>query len=350
MKRFILNILAVVFIITGQLAFALKVDSVDGKDVYELKVADWFPTSNPISVAGAQYWMDQVEKLTDGAVKFKYYPSSQLAASRDLLAITQSGLTDIAATAPEFHSDKMPLATVADLPGLFDESCVGTEILWEMSTEGGILYDNSFLPQKIHPLILAVTPQYELLSSKKITTPEDAKGLNIRSAGATKDLTINSLESTPVNIAPAEMYQALKLGTVDAVAFPYSNATAYSLEEVAKYGTVGASLGSFFDLYAISDASWQKLPEDIQEAMLEAGKATSRHLCKVLNDETEEKISIFEENGVEITRADEETKSLWVSATEDVIDAWIERYEKRGLDATSVIEELNRLKEKYSNQ
>jgi TRAP-type C4-dicarboxylate transport system substrate-binding protein len=324
-------------------ALALDVTKQNGKDVYELKVADWFPTSNPISVAGAKYWMDEVTKGSNGAVQFKYYPAGQLAAAHDLLSITQNGLTDIAATAPEFHADKMPLATIGNLPGLFEESCRGTKILWKMSIEGGILYEKSFKPQKIHPLILAVTPQYELLTvSKPIRTPADVKGLNIRSSGVTKDLTIKAIGATPVNIAPAEMYQALKLGTVDAVAFPYSNASAYSLEEVAKYGTLGANLGSFVDLYAISDKVWQKLPKEIQDLMMRAGEKTSMHLCETLNKETDEKVQLFKDNGVVIDKFTKDEVEAWKTATKGVIANWVKEYEARGLPAQQVVDALDK--------
>lgn len=323
---------------------ALSISKENGQTVYELKVADWFPTSNPISVAGAKYWMDEVTKNSKGAVRFKYYPAGQLAAARDLLSITQNGLTDIAATAPEFHADKMPLATVGNLPGLFSESCRGTDILWKMSVEGGILYENSFKPQKIHPLILAVTPQYELLTvSKPIRMPGDVKGTNIRSSGVTRDLTIKALGATPVNIAPAEMYQALKLGTVDAIAFPYSNAAAYSLQEVAKYGTLGANLGSFVDLYAVSDKVWKKLPKEIQEVMMSAGQKTSKHLCKTLNEETDEKVKLFKDSGVAVNNFNSDEKKAWKEATEGVIAQWVKAYESQGLPAKAVVDDLKKI-------
>ncbi|HEX7387489.1 MAG TPA: TRAP transporter substrate-binding protein DctP [Castellaniella sp.] len=327
-------------------ALALTVSGKDGQKTYELKVADWFPTSNPISVDGAKFWMNEVTQASKGAVKFKYYPAGQLAAARDLLSITQSGLTDIGATAPEFNADKLPLSTVGNLPGLFEESCRGTRVLWKMSTEGGILFEKEFKPQHIHPLILAVTPQYELLSaSKPIRTPADAKGLTIRSAGGTKDLTIQAIGATPVSISPAEMYQALKLGTVNAVAFPYSNAAAYSLQEVAKFGTEGANLGSFVDLYAISDKTWNKLPKEIQQIMMQAGEKTSMHLCQALNDDTTSKIKLFEQAGTKIDKFDAQGVAAWKEATSGVIAKWVKQYSAQGLPAQEVIDNLKTIQQ-----
>ncbi len=68
-----------------------------------LRVADSFPTGHYIVDYATKFWMDSVTKATNGQVTFEYYPSEQLGKAKDMLALTQSGVTDIAYVAPSLQ-------------------------------------------------------------------------------------------------------------------------------------------------------------------------------------------------------------------------------------------------------
>jgi len=89
-----------------------------------LRVADSFPPGHAIPDYATKWWMDAVTKATQGAVEFEYYPAEQLGKAKDLLALTQSGVADIAYVGPSYVSDKMPLSAVSQLPGMFTSACV----------------------------------------------------------------------------------------------------------------------------------------------------------------------------------------------------------------------------------
>ena len=91
-----------------------------------LRVADSFPAGHFIPATATIPWMDEVTKKTNGRVKFEYFPAQQLGKAPDLLNLTQTGVADIGYVGMSYVSDKMPLSSVAQLPGAFTTACQGT--------------------------------------------------------------------------------------------------------------------------------------------------------------------------------------------------------------------------------
>src|SRR5690606_9939277 len=80
------------------------------------RVGDPFPTGHYIAENTIKPFMAEVEKRTNGQVKFEYYPAQQLGKAKDLMSLALSGVADIAYVAPSFVTDKLPLSVVAELP------------------------------------------------------------------------------------------------------------------------------------------------------------------------------------------------------------------------------------------
>src|SRR5574340_118633 len=101
--------------------------------VIELRIADSIPTGHLIHRVITKPFMEGVEKATKGQVKFKHFPGEQLGKAKDMLMLTQSGMTDIGYVGPAYVSDKLPLTAVLELPGAFSSYHQGNKVLWEMT-------------------------------------------------------------------------------------------------------------------------------------------------------------------------------------------------------------------------
>ncbi len=101
--------------------------------------------------------MDEVARRTNGAIAFDYYPAQQLGKAADLLALTQSGVVDIGYVGPTYVSDTMPLSEVAQLPGVFLNSCQGTLAYWKLARKG-VLREQEFDTNKVRILLTIVLP------------------------------------------------------------------------------------------------------------------------------------------------------------------------------------------------
>src|SRR5690606_8879335 len=102
----------------------------------------------------------------------------------------------------------------------------------------------------------------------------DLSGQKLRSGGSGQDLTIKAIGAVPVRMGGVEVYEALSRRTLDGAVFPLQSAIDFRLPEILKASTRGANFGGFATVYAISQASWDKLPDDLKTLFEEAGEAT----------------------------------------------------------------------------
>ena len=157
-----------------------------------LRVAASLPPGHFLIKHGTKYWMESVTRATNGLVEFQHYPAEQLGKAKDLLALTLSGVTDIAYVVPSYHPEKMPFSAVAELPGIFPTSCVGTKAYWSLAKDG-LLFQKEFAPNGVRLLFTLAIPPYQLWMRKNFETLKEVENSKIRTAGGAMDVTIRHL-------------------------------------------------------------------------------------------------------------------------------------------------------------
>ncbi len=308
-------------------------------DAVKLRVADSFPAGHYIPKALTKPFMDEVAKRTNNAVKFEYYPAEQLGKAKDMLSLTQSGVTDIAYVAPSFVSDKMPLAAVAELPGNFSESCQGTAAYWELVKKGGILDEKEFKPLGVRVLFTLVLPPYQVfLGKSEFKDLKSLEGLKIRTSGGAKDIAARKLKAVPVQMATPEVREALSRGTIDGMLFPYSSIISYDLQGLVKHSTVGENFGSFVVNYVISDKSWNSLSPEVQNALMEVGHEMTAKGCKVSEEREKEDMKTIEKAGDTLVTLSADDKKAVHDLMSSVGQEWAAALDKRGKAGTEVLD------------
>ena len=219
---------------------------IQGHSQEKLRVADALPVGHYISEYAAKFWMQEVTSRTNGSVQFEYYPAEQLGKAKDMLSLAQSGVADIAYVATSYISDKLPLSSVAELPGSFSTSCEGTLAYWKLAIGDGIIAKRDFEPNGVRVLFALSLPPYQLLTAKrKFDSISSAKGLKIRiPGGAALDAMVGALKAVPVRISSPELHESLSRGTIDGLLFPYGSSITYDLVSLLKYSTIGENFGS----------------------------------------------------------------------------------------------------------
>lgn len=315
--------------------------SANGTDkTIKLKIADSLPTTNYLSSEGTKFFMDRVKELTDGKVEFEYYPAEQIGKANSYLDLTLSKTIDIGYTS--YSTDRLPLTEIATLPGAYNSAQEGSKIIWQLMKD--YLAEEEYIKNGVRPLYAVALPQYQFVTAKKpVKSMEDIKGLKARVTG-TMELGFDELGASPVFMPATEAYTAMERGTVDGVTFPFTSFAAYQIEAIAKYSTKGANLGSFTVVYSINEKLYQTLPEEVKDALAQAGDETVEHLSKFLDEKNEELAEQFSSN-IEIYELSDSESAEWDKALEPVWDRWAADLEKRGFNADETIERYRELRE-----
>lgn len=302
-----------------------------------LKLAHTYPGDHYFWEHGGKLFIDSVTARTNGRIQFEIYPAGQL--GKDNLSLLKYGVADMAILIPSAQSDKFPLSTVSELPGMFSSSCEGAEKWAAASGDGRILDQLELEPNGIEPLFFFMVPQLTVFTSKrKVSSLTDLSGLKLRANGAAVGETFRALGASPIQLGSSDLYNSVTRGTVDGAYFSYIPLTNYSLENQFRYSLDGLNLGSSGGVISISNQAWNKLPSEVKEIMREEAPIAQEHLCSWMEQEQERMRSLMaNEHNMDITYASEELRS----AVEEKVDAiktqWARRMEAAGLRGTDVI-------------
>jgi TRAP-type C4-dicarboxylate transport system substrate-binding protein len=340
---------------TGRLAgigaFVLALANVAGiasaQEEFELKFADWMPTSHPTPIYGAQHFIEKAQELSDGALTITYYPVEQLGKASNMLRLIQTGVADISNIAPAYMTEKLPLSGVGELPNLFESACEGSLAIHEMSQPGGFLYENEIVRNDFRVLFVANYGAYRALSASRVVeSAEDFEGMKFRTAGGAMDMTAKAIGAVSVRIPGPDALISLQRGTLDGGFTPLHSVRPFGMHEVITSYTPNVSVGSFTLFYGISERTWQSMPEKIQNALIEAGRmATENHCANLDATEQEAAKSLEEEDGIKAVALPEADVSALNEKLVGVQKGWAEALDGRGQPGTQVLEILREVME-----
>ena len=284
------------------------------------------------SIAASWHWYgDQVEKQTDGKVKFQYYPLGGLFKAKDTRDNMIAGTADISELSVSTEGLRMPLASISTLPTIvFPDTVAGaiaaTDVMAQLVDEfPELAAEFSFWKVIGYQYFIS----YGLFSKKPIYVPSDIKGMKVR-ASANHALFVRSVGGGSVNIVPPEMYMALKTGVIDAGIITLSMVGDYKLYEIGKYYT-DVYLGRSMFAIIMNKNSWNNLPVSVQKVMdgLVPGMVEKGADEMVANREEGKKV--FIDNGGDVIVPSPEQLKEWNIAMGPMEEIWLKDLEDKGL-------------------
>jgi TRAP-type C4-dicarboxylate transport system substrate-binding protein len=304
-----------------------------------LRIADSFPSGHVFHQVLTWPFIQEVEKVSGGKIKFQHFPGEQLGKAKDMLMLAQSGVVDIGSVMPDYASDKMPLSAAFELPGAFPDYCQGVRAFWSISHDSGFLAKNEFEPNKVVPIITFMLPTYQIIigSSKTINSLDDMAGLKVRSAGGAMDFMLHDLNMVPLRMTPPEVYEGLSRGTIDAAVLPYNSAKSYSLIPLLKSGTVGENFGTVVSAYAMSEKEWQQLPDSVRSILMDVGHKISIEACTKFVAAEDEALAEAKEHGVKQIKFSAADNKMLNTMFSRAAQDWASSLDKRGRPGSAAL-------------
>ncbi len=308
-------------------------------DTITLRLADGMPSGHIIDRLIVEPFIKQVAEATGGQVAIQHFPAEQLGKSRDMLMLTQAGVADIGFVVPSYMSDRMPLTTVTELPGIFQSTCQGNTALRALTGDGAILDEREFKPNGVKPLIIFLMPAYQLVlsSSRPLGALRDVEGLKIRTPGGAMDLTVIGLGAVPIRMGPADIYESMSRGTLDGALLAYQSATSYHLTPLLKSGTLGQDFGTVTVTFSISLKKWNALPETARATMARIGEALSVDACEKFDKAEDEAITRMRAAGVRLANPDDADRAALEAAFDRIRVDWAKRLDDRGKPGSTIL-------------
>lgn len=324
--------------LTGCVAATVMAGPATAQESRQMKISFVFSTGHWLWQQGGSIFAKKVEETTDGKVSFAPFPAGQL--GKKTVGVVTSGIAEIGIVPPSYEADKMPLTSVAELPGMHGSACEGTAKLWNLAREGGVIYEKELKPLGLRALYANILPPYRVFTTKKkIEKLEDLAGLKLRANGVAMDKTSRALNIVPVNVPSTELFDSLTRGTVDGTMYPTVSVRMDDLHGILNHGVIGPKLGGGSTFFVIKESLWDSLDKPTQDALAQAGAETQKHLCEWLDAEDAAETEALRASGdIEfVTLSDEET-GRWNEAVGAVVEQWEVDMTKAGHDGKALVE------------
>ena len=216
------------------------------------------------------YFIPEVEKRTDGQVEFSITSFPELGiAGGDTLRLIEDNTLEMAVVYSGYVGGDLPLLDVGNLWGLSpseEAHLVLTDAIHEDLVQ--VLKDVT----GGQPIMRHYYPNQFIFSSDPLDTLDDFEGKQIRQHSAILGDLLAGLGAEGQFVAFADVYTALERGVLDAGVTGGEPGHSQRWYEVTQY-LYGPIVGSVAVAYVtMSSDSWERLPEDIQQILLETGR------------------------------------------------------------------------------
>ena len=242
----------------------------------------------------------EVEKRTNGALKFEIYPGSSLMKTVAQFSAVRKGALDLSLYPLAYAGGEVPEVNIGLMPCLVTNYKQG--LAWKKAQVGQELM--AALDAKGVKILTWVWQAGGIASrAGAIVNPNDVKGLKIRGGSREMDLMLKEAGGIISSVPSNEIYAAMQTGTLDAAVTSSTSLISFRLEEIAKNVTTGRGGAFWFMLEPLimSKDIFDKLPADQQKVLLAVGDELEAFGLASAKADDDALASAYEKAGVKVS-------------------------------------------------
>lgn len=265
---------------------------------YVLKFNHVLAESEPYH-QGFLNWAKRVYERTGGGLEIQVFPSAQLGVEEDIIEQLRAGANVGQNTDSARLGMYVPDIAVMNAPYFVDTIDEVTK-LNNLATVKKWLKE---LEDKHQIKVLSfnwVQGMRHMVTNKPIRTPQDLKGLRIRTPGAPIwQESIRALGAAPVALNFGDFYIAMQQGAIDGADLVYRNVTGSKLYEIAKYMSETRHI-LLINFQIVGKKFFDSLPAEYQKILVEECDRAGIETSKLMEKEVESLKKLLVEKGMTI--------------------------------------------------
>jgi TRAP-type transport system periplasmic protein len=281
-------------------------------------------------------FQELVEEYYEGTedLEFILHLNSELGLEKDYFAYMSQGISvDYAVVSPSHMSTFSQMAPLMDMPFLFRDLDHWNKVL----DQDGLAPIADDIAEKADVLVIGYAGggTRNVLANRPVTNMDELADLPIRVQGAPIQTQIfEAIGTAPTVIAYSEVYNAIQTGVIDAAENEAAGVAQMKFYEVAPEVALTEHAITVRPL-CFSGKTFEGLPEDLQAAILKAGKEAGAYGREIESSEDADKLAQMEKDGL-LTTHEFEGRDELLELAEPVKQAYAEE-----LGALEVYEAVN---------
>src|SRR5689334_13337879 len=254
-------------------------------------------------------------KAANVDLDIQVYPGASLFKPNEQWNALVNGQLDISSFPLDYTSGKVHAFGATLMPGL-----VRSHDRAQRLNNSAFMKDIKAQIDKAGVVVLADAWLAGAVTSKKncIRTPDDIKGLKIRSAGPTFAAMWQSAGATIVSVPSNEVYNALQTGVADATDTSTGSFVSFRIYEQVKCITAPGdnALWFMYEPVLMSKKSFDRLNKQQQDALLAAGKKSQEYFKKESQALDDKMVKAFKDHNVEVATMTPDEYKAWLKVAE----------------------------------
>jgi TRAP-type C4-dicarboxylate transport system substrate-binding protein len=303
-----------------------------------LTMSSWVSPQHHLTSNVLQGWANEVEKATNGRVKFTMLPKHPSAPPGTFDAV-RDGLVDLSYVTASYTPARHILPLMPELPGAGETSLVNSvaysRIYWKHFHKVGEY-------KGVKQLGVFTHGPGQMFTKRPVNSIADVQGLKIRTGGGVAEAVAKALGASAFVKPAPESYELLKSGVADGVFFPMESIISFKLDTVLEQATLfpGGMYSSSFGFFMNED-KWNTLPRQDQQAIEKvSGEWIARHAGNSWDTADAKGLEVLKKSGVKIVNADPELVAEVRRRSAPLVEDWIKQASAKGVDAAKILAEF----------
>jgi len=292
-------------------------------------------------------WAKELEKRSNGTVKVTMYHGGSLVTAPDLAKSLLDGVIDLALfdttwTAP----GTFPISELFIIPFILPSQVVAQNVFQSLYFQG---LHTDFKDYKVLSINPTETNDFGF-SKKKVTKPEDFKGMKIRSVDPPVISFLKKFGASPVSVMTGEIFTAMERGVVDGYYMGATTILPFGFCEVIKY-SLEDQFGNCTHVFLMNKNAWSRLPKNIQAIINELNHEFQYWWVRAVDEAVKKNLDVAASKfGVQVYSFTPETRARFKKETRYLVDEWKEMAKGKGLPAEKILSEVEKLVNTYTHE
>lgn len=291
-----------------------------------------FPPASTFPCVGAEHWIEEVQKLTNGKVKVDHYPAGTLVDIRSMIRGIIKGQADIGCFSVAYFPGMFPLTSAFELPmGFRSARDAGVALMKAL---------NEFSPaefEKFKIVTAFACPPSQVMSRLPVKGLESMKGLRLRAAGIMAD-EVSMLGGSPVSMPQSEAPDAISRGAVDGV---FSSLDVYKDLNYAEpcRNVLITDMSVYPFMFVMNRKTWESLPEDVKKVIDSLALPTAEWIGTYVDNHAKESLEWAKQTyGVKVEVLSDEERAKALETVSPLVKKWEEAAAAKNLPAAKMLD------------
>lgn len=316
-------------VIAGLLAAAgLAAAPALAQQAVNVNIGSSHPVANIWVHAMKQVFQPEVDRILKAGggkyeVRWRENYGGTLYKFTDTRAAVRDGIVDVGMVGTVWENSAMPLQNVTYFtPFATTNHEMLVEIFDKLNSTLPALRE-SWAAQNMVPLSSLITDSYDLYTNFPIPNLAALQNRKINAPGTSANW-LRQTGSTPVEGALTTYYTNIQTGVTQGALSFASGIGPARVYEVAKHLT-NVDIGAmYFGSVAVNKRFFDGLPKDVQDAFVQAGKATSKAHAAHVTRTAAAAMETMKAAGLQVADLPAADKQKWVNGLPDIVAPWLQ--------------------------